>query len=254
MNTVHPPTSRRALTCEVLIVLGLSLGASALYSIISIIAKLTRGPLKDATSTLNFSRSPRPYLDLTYQIMDVATDLMPVALVIMLMSFSSPGVLRRIGFDTSQLGKDILHGVALAAAIGLPGLLLYVVGRELGITTKVVPSQLDEHWWQIPILIAQAAKNALVEEIIVVAYLTDRFTRLKIGRWMALAISAVLRGTYHLYQGFGAFVGNIVMGVVFWEYYRRTQRVLPLVIAHALLDIVAFVGYALVGHMIGFLQ
>jgi hypothetical protein len=33
---------------------------------------------------------------------------------------------------------------------------------------------------------------------------------------------------------------------VFAEYYRRRRRVLPLVVAHMLLDVVAFVGYALV--------
>jgi membrane protease YdiL (CAAX protease family) len=58
--------------------------------------------------------------------------------------------------------------------------------------------------------------------------------------------SSVLRGSYHLYQGFGAFVGNAVMGVVFALFFIRTRRVWPLIVAHSLLDIVAFVGYSLV--------
>ena len=37
----------------------------------------------------------------------------------------------------------------------------------------------------------------------------------------------------------------MVMGVVFGEWFRRTGRTMPLVIAHTLLDLVAFVGYAL---------
>ena len=56
-------------------------------------------------------------------------------------------------------------------------------------------------------------------------------------------VAALLRGSYHLYQGYGPFVGNAVMGVVFALFYRRTGRVLPLVVAHTLLDVVAFVGY-----------
>jgi hypothetical protein len=36
------------------------------------------------------------------------------------------------------------------------------------------------------------------------------------------------------------------MGVVFAEYYRRRRRVMPLVVAHTVLDVVAFVGYALI--------
>ena len=34
-------------------------------------------------------------------------------------------------------------------------------------------------------------------------------------------------------------------GLVFGWLYARTKRVMPLVIAHTLLDVVAFVGYAL---------
>jgi len=56
--------------------------------------------------------------------------------------------------------------------------------------------------------------------------------------------SAVLRGSYHLYQGFGGFLGNAAMGLVFGVLYRRWGRVSPLVIAHTLIDTVAFVGYA----------
>jgi membrane protease YdiL (CAAX protease family) len=60
--------------------------------------------------------------------------------------------------------------------------------------------------------------------------------------WVIVA-SAVLRGSYHLYQGFGAFVGNAIMGVVFGLFYLRFKRVAPLIVAHTLLDVVAFVGY-----------
>jgi hypothetical protein len=35
------------------------------------------------------------------------------------------------------------------------------------------------------------------------------------------------------------------MGVIFALFFLRTRRVMPLVVAHTLLDIVAFVGYAL---------
>jgi len=41
------------------------------------------------------------------------------------------------------------------------------------------------------------------------------------------------------------------MGVVFALVYTRTKRVMPLVIAHAILDIVAFVGFSLFGKAAG---
>ncbi len=41
-------------------------------------------------------------------------------------------------------------------------------------------------------------------------------------------------------------LGNVVMGVVFTLVYLRVRRVVPLVLAHWLLDVVSFVGYALI--------
>ena len=43
----------------------------------------------------------------------------------------------------------------------------------------------------------------------------------------------------------GPGLANLVMGLVFGEWYRRTRRTMPLVVAHTLLDVAAFVGYAL---------
>jgi membrane protease YdiL (CAAX protease family) len=66
----------------------------------------------------------------------------------------------------------------------------------------------------------------------------------------AVAISATLRGSYHLYQGFGGFIGNAIMGVIFGLLFLRWRRVGPMIIAHTLIDAVAFIGYALlVGHV-----
>ncbi len=88
----------------------------------------------------------------------------------------------------------------------------------------------------------------LQEEVIVIGYLYERLGGLGWGRWQVILSTAVLRGSYHLYQGFGAFVGNAVMGVVFGWIYTKWGRLLPLVITHCLLDAVVFVGYPFVAH------
>jgi membrane protease YdiL (CAAX protease family) len=64
-------------------------------------------------------------------------------------------------------------------------------------------------------------------------------------------MSSVVRGSYHLYQGFGGFVGNLVMGLVFCRAYRRWGRVMPLVVAHGLIDTVTFVGWLYWAHYLG---
>jgi membrane protease YdiL (CAAX protease family) len=236
---------------EVWIVLGLSLGQSAVYSVISLLAKLTQGPLSQQTATLNPSVSPRPYLDLTYQLAGIAFTLVPVVLALWLLAGdrSSTAVGRRLGLDRTRPAADLGIGALLAAVIGLPGIGLYLAGHALGITATVVPSALNEYWWTVPVLVLQALKNAVLEEVVVVGYLMTRLRQLGLGARATTAVSAVLRGSYHLYQGFGPFLGNVVMGVVFAEYFRRpgrlTGRVMPLIVAHTILDIVSFVGYDL---------
>jgi membrane protease YdiL (CAAX protease family) len=230
----------------VLIVIGLSLGRSGVYAAVNLIAIATAaGGVAKATATLNGSQSERPWLDLTYQLLGIGFALVPVALALFLLAGTAPGgsVLRRVGLDRTRPGRDLLTGAALAAVIGVPGLGLYALGRALGLTADVVASGLGAHWWTAGVLVLSAVQNALLEEVVVVAYLLDRLPRLGWSGPAVIAASALLRGSYHLYQGYGPFVGNAVMGVVFALYYRRSGRVLPLVVAHALLDVVAFVGY-----------
>jgi membrane protease YdiL (CAAX protease family) len=245
--------SRRRLRAEVLIVLGLSLGQSAVYSVVQLLDKMTRAPLSEATSTLNRSQSTREYFDLTYQLLDILFALVPVVLVFYFLSLHASGgsPFARLGFNFARPGRDALQGLGLAAAIGIPSLGLYALGRALGITTAIIPSGLDTYWWTVPVLVLSAVRHAIVEEVIVVGYLLDRFGKFGWSTTAAIAVSALLRGSYHLYQGFGPFAGNVAMGLVFAWLYTKTKRVMPLVIAHALLDIVAFVGFSLFGKAVG---
>ncbi|TQL02421.1 membrane protease YdiL (CAAX protease family) [Cellulomonas sp. SLBN-39] len=237
---------RRRLTAEIWIVLGLSLGKSAVYAVVSLLAALTAGPaLADQTTTLNASRSPRPWLDLTYQLLSIGFALVPVALALYLLSANGRSAVRRIGLDAARPLRDLGVGLGLAAVIGIPGLGLYVAGRALGITVEVQAAALNAAWWTVPVLILSALQNALLEEVVAVGYLMERLREMRWSTPLVVAASALLRGSYHLYQGWGPFVGNVVMGVVFSLYYVRRRRVMPLVAAHTALDVVAFVGYAM---------
>lgn len=238
------PLSRRRLWSEILIVLGLSLGASAVYSVVAIANRLTqKTALSQQTATLNAPLSNREIFDLIYQFLAIFFDLVPVALVAFLLWQAARPHLSKLGIDFRQPVRDTGSGLALALIIGIPGIGLYVVGRAIGITVQVIPTALTEHWWTVPILLLSAARAGITEEVIVIGYLFNRLRRLGWGRWTIILSAAVLRGTYHLYQGFGAFVGNIAMGILFGWLYTRYGRVLPLVIAHFLIDAAIFVGY-----------
>lgn len=246
--------SRRILRSETLLVLALSLGASAVSALISFVGSLTKpGSLKQQAATLNGSFAPgRPWLDLAWQLFDIATALVPVLLVAHFLFREGAG-LRSIGFDRSRPWSDLGRGALVAAGIGGAGLAFYLATRALGFNLTVVPESLPDVWWKYPVLILSAIQNSVLEEVIVVGYLLRRLGQLGWSPMAALVASSVLRGSYHLYQGIGGFVGNMVMGVLFVLLYRRWGRVGPLVAAHALLDIVAFVGYGLLAGKVGWL-
>lgn len=246
LRTVFARPQRARAYWEIGIVLALSLGASAVYSIVSIVARLTDvTPLADQSATINGSQSPRQWLDFTYQFLGIAFGLAAVALVLFLLWAPGQNPFTRLGFDLNRPSKDLLGGFALLLVIGIPGLALYLAGRAFGFTVAVVPAPLDSFWWTIPILVFAALKAALVEEIIVVGYLFTRLRQVGWSTWTIILSSAVLRGSYHLYQGIGPFFGNVAMGVVFGWCYTRWGRTMPLVITHWLLDILSFVGYPL---------
>jgi len=160
----------------------------------------------------------------------------------------------RIGLGRLRWRPDVLGGLGLAALIGIPGLLLYLAGRVLGINAEVEPSALHDTWWRIPVLIIAAFANGFAEEVVVVGYLITRLRQLGLSESKAVLASSMLRGLYHLYQGFAAGLGNMAMGLVFGYVWTRTGRLWPLVIAHGVIDTVAFVGYVLLAGHLGWLK
>jgi membrane protease YdiL (CAAX protease family) len=248
------PSAWRFLRDEVLLVLALSLGASGVSALISFVGSVTKpGGLKDQAATLNASAAPgRPWLDLAWQLFGIATALVPVALVAHLLLREGQS-LRTLGFDRTSSGRDLGRGAAVAAVVGSIGIAFYLAARGLGANLTVVPEALPPVWWKYPVLILSAVQNAVLEEVVVVGYLLRRLRQLGWTPGAALVASSVLRGSYHLYQGIGGFVANMVMGVAFVWLYRRWGRVGPLVVAHSLLDIGAFVGYALLAGRVDWL-
>ncbi|HEY8458602.1 MAG TPA: type II CAAX endopeptidase family protein [Actinopolymorphaceae bacterium] len=241
---------RRALVVELALVFSMTLGLSGLRSLLSLLDALLRPePLNEQAVALNASRSTHQLLDLAFQLTGVLQLAAWGGLAVYLLWRTGVGP-RLVGLDRARVGWDLATGVGLFVLIGVPGLALYLAAQALGYNLTVQPSTLADHWWRTPVLVLSAAGNAWAEEVLVVGYLLTRLRQLGWGRNTGLIASALLRGSYHLYQGFGGFVGNVVMGLIFGRFWQATNRLWPLVFAHALLDIVAFVGYALLrGHV-----
>lgn len=238
--------SRTRLWWEIAIVLALSVGRSAVYSVLSLVQALTREQaLGDQSTSLNPGANAQQFWDVLYQFVAQFFALAPIALAIYLLWEPGVSAFRRIGLDFRAFSRNIGGGVLLVAVIGIPGLGLYVAGRALGITVQVDASPLDPSWWTVPLLLLAAVRAGLTEEVIFIGYLFDRLRRLGWGTWAIILSTAALRGAYHAYQGWGPLAGNIAMGIVFGWVYHRWGRVMPLVIAHTLIDVIAFVGYPL---------
>lgn len=242
---VEAGPSRPRIRAEILIVLGLSLGQSAVYAILQLIARyMSTASIGHQSATLNPTLSKINYLDLAYQVVGIVFALVPVALALYLLSSHGQSWKTRLGLNGNgrRWGKDVALGMGLAAMIGIPGLGVYALGRAIGQTVRIDTSGLPALWWSATILLLSAAVAGLLEEVIVVGYLVTRLQQL---RWSIPAVviaSALLRGSYHLYQGWPMAVGNVAMGTVFSIYYLRTGRLGPLILAHWLLDAVSFIG------------
>jgi membrane protease YdiL (CAAX protease family) len=249
-TVVTDPGQRRALVVEVVLVLAVTLGLSGLRSLLALVdALLAPGSLAGQSVAINAPVRKVALLDLFYQLAGMIQLLAWAGLGGYLLWRSGIG-LRTIGLYRRPAARDIGLGAVLAALIGGPGLGLYLLARAAGLNLTVLPSALGDTWWRVPVLVGAAVANALAEEVLVVGYLITRLRQLGSGEGTALLASAALRGSYHLYQGFGGFVGNLVMGLVFGRSWQRTHRLYPLITAHSLIDVAAFVGYALLhGHL-----
>ncbi len=242
---------RRLLVHEVWLVFALSLGASGVIALVRLIGALTApAPLASQTASLNGSAAPgRPWLDLSLQVVLLLRGVVPVLLVLYLLERTGERA-GTIGLDRTQPRRDAVRGVLLAAVVGGAGLAFYLATFAAGVNLTVQPESLPSVWWRVPVLVLSAIQNGLLEEVLVAGYLLHRLRQLGWSDTRALGVSAVLRGSYHLYQGFGGFAGNLVMGLLFGRLYQRWGRTVPLVVAHTLIDAVAFVGYlALAGHV-----
>jgi uncharacterized protein len=228
-----PPLPRRTLAEETLVVLSLSLLASAAFAILSLFELPIRG-----VRVASVSQSAQ----LARQVLGPLFALAPVWLVLYLVRRNGEG-LSSIGLGWDRSREDLVRGFLLFVVVGVGGIGVYLAAVALGVNRFVVPVPPLGHWWTVPVLFLNAIQAALLEEVVVVAYLVTRLRQLGVTHLAAVGASALLRGTYHLYQGWGGFLGNVAMGVLFGLVFLRTRRAWPIVIAHFLLDVAAGIGY-----------
>ncbi len=223
---------RSRLITEIVLVLAISFGTSGLRAALRLVDSMMKAPLNEQSTTIHDAASTVAWLDLALQATSALTLFAWGGLALYLLG-------ERLGWPR---WADLARGAGFAALIGIPGLALYVAGVHFGLSKVVIPTT---EAVRIPVSLLWSFANGFAEEIVVVMYLITRLRQLDVKPWAAIGASAALRGSYHLYQGVSAGFGNLAMGVVFGWYYLRTGRVWPLILAHFLIDAVAFIAYPL---------
>jgi uncharacterized protein len=249
VEPAREPAAKDRFGLELLAVLGVTYGIDGISSLVEFIrdqvvinrgagfAHVATGAIKPATNTPHYQ-----WLDILDQLVSILGGVLPAFLAIVLLMRSPGGPGFGIGLDRLRW-RELAQGCGFAAAIGIPGLGLVYTARKLGLNAQIVVTNFPDVWYRVPTLLIEAGQQGIAEEIVVGAFVLTRLRQLGWSDSRALAAGAVLRGSYHLYQGYGGFVGNAVMGLIFGWWFQRTRRVWPLVVAHSIIDAISFVGY-----------
>lgn len=125
------------------------------------------------------------------------------------------------------------------------GILLVLFRAILAISVKYIfdlddaaPNTTIEANWLSSLMVIIV--NSFFEEFLLVAYF---FTRLK--KWpviLLIVISAIIRMSFHTYQGLDALPSILIMSIIFGLYFSKTNKIWPLILAHAMGNTILFLN------------
>jgi membrane protease YdiL (CAAX protease family) len=140
--------------------------------------------------------------------------------------------------------KDVLFGIGLFVLIYIDNILMYYLLTALSI--KAVPPQNTDFlkgginlFYVLFLLI-----NPVFEEMIVRAFTITEVEFLAGKTYIAVIVSTPLQTSYHLYQGTYSALVILSIFFIFSLFYIKFRRIMPVIIAHALFDIIAMVQYS----------
>jgi membrane protease YdiL (CAAX protease family) len=87
--------------------------------------------------------------------------------------------------------------------------------------------------------IAFICLNPFFEELIVRAYTMSEVMNLGGNRGLAVIVSVVVQMSYHTYQGVASVLALTLLFTAFSIYYIRTRKIVPVILAHLCLDLLA---------------
>jgi uncharacterized protein len=116
------------------------------------------------------------------------------------------------------------------------GILLYSIVVGAGFGTCFEFPRLDTSQLYFGTVLLFSVVNGIYEETFVVGYLVERLSRQSTR--VVIISSALIRFSYHVYQGPEAVLFILPMGLLFAYLYVKCRRLWPLVLCHIILDVV----------------
>ncbi len=130
-------------------------------------------------------------------------------------------------------------GLALYLASSFFAILVSSVFTSYRYTDQPIAQMVEQSRPSLVALVALSMVNGLYEETFLAGYLLERLRAY--GAHIALGLTTLLRLLYHLYQGPIGAVSVTAYGIVVMLFYWRFRLLWPIVFAHTLADITAFV-------------
>ena len=138
--------------------------------------------------------------------------------------------------------KPTIKGVAGAVGLFLATYVLYTIFYNLiylafGFKVTGTPLSITV---SLPVIVLLSFVNPIFEEVFVVGYLFERLRN--INPALIIAISVLIRVSYHLYQGWIGIISVTPMAILFAVTYWKTRNLFPLVLSHTMLDFTGLVA------------
>lgn len=88
-------------------------------------------------------------------------------------------------------------------------------------------------------IVAVCMVNPFYEEFFLLKYLFKRFK--SYSPWVTIIISALVRMSYHTYQGWLGVISLFSIGILFGFLYYKIKNLAPFIIAHIIFDFIALI-------------
>jgi membrane protease YdiL (CAAX protease family) len=140
-------------------------------------------------------------------------------------------------FRPGDLGMGAVLWLASYALVIVLALLFQYFGqREVDFLSEGLPL-----WFQVVQAVVVAVTAGVTEEVVVRGYAQTRLEQLRLPTAVILLLPTGLWGVLHVYQGLGAALTILGLGLMYAWYFHRTRRLWPVILAHILFDMTQLV-------------